>query len=243
MCRHCSARNFAPCFYETSVETMRKRSHHALVVTAFCFLLCPAISAQDDTNAATGLSQNANISEVMDWLDNNGLAQARIGVKTIPQSAREEMLQDAYPAVSLFYAAGFRLVQGEVCGVILRNDHTTLLDHSSLVHDPAPGQRYAAELYIPLNRLTVKKGKGPYRHTSNSDKAQLLGTWRTEFKSSKSQEDVVLTMFAPGQTEKMQVWKAETLTFTFDNKETSEKFTAAFRQAIKICQPIKFLKR
>ena len=153
------------------------------------------------------------------------------------------MQQDAYPALSLFYAAGFRVVQGDVCGVILRNDNTTLLDHSKLLHDPATNQRYAAELYIPLDKLSVKKGKGPYRHTSNPDKAQLLGTWRSEFKSSKSQEDAVLTMFAPGKTEKMQVWKAETLMFTFESKETSEKFTAAFRQAIKICQPVKFLKR
>lgn len=179
----------------------------------------------------------------MDWLDQNGLAQARIGVRTTSQSAREEMQQDAYPALSLFYAAGFRVVQGDMCGVILRNDNTTLLDHSKLVHDPAPNQRYAAELFIPLGKLGVKKSKGPYRHTSNPDKARMLGTWRSEFKSSKSQEDMVLTMFAPGRTEKTQVWKAETLTFTFESKETSEKFTAAFRQAIEICQPVKFLKR
>jgi len=199
--------------------------------------------AQDNSNPRRGLPLQPNISEVMNWLDKNGLAQARIGLRTSPQSAREEIQQDAYPAVSLFYAAGFRLVQGDVCEVILRNDNTTLLDHSKLVHDPAPGQRYTAELYIPLDKLSVKKGKGPYRHTSNPDKAQLLGTWRIEFKSSKSQDDIVLTMFAPGQTEKMQVWKAETLTFTFDDKDTSDKFNMAFRQAVAICQPVKFLKR
>ena len=53
----------------------------------------------------------------------------------------------------------------------------------------------------------------------------------------------MLTLFVPGQTAKLRVWEAETLTFTFDSKETSEKFDTAFRQAIKICQPIKFLVR
>ena len=53
----------------------------------------------------------------------------------------------------------------------------------------------------------------------------------------------MLTLFASGQTENLGVWKAETLTFTFDNKETSEKFTEAFRQAIKICQPVDYLLR
>lgn len=222
---------------------MRKGSLVTLVIAPLVLLLCPMAHAQDDGNAPAGLSQNPNISDVMNWLDKNGLAQARIGVRTISQSARKDIQQDAYPALSLFYAEGFRLVQGDVCAVILRNDATTLIDHSSLAHDPAPGKRYSAELYIPLSKLSVKKGKGPYRHTSNPDKAQLLGTWRTEFKSSTSQEDVVLTMFAPGRSEKMQVWKGDTLTFTFESKETSEKFTAAFRQAIKICQPVKLIMR
>lgn len=121
--------------------------------------------------------------------------------------------------------------------------NTRLLAHSKLVQAPLPDQRYSAELYIPLNQLSVKKGKGPYRHTVNPDKAQLLGTWRTEFKSNRSQEDVVLALFARGQTEKLGVWTVETLTFTFDSKKTSEKFTKAFRQAIEICQPVKYRMR
>jgi hypothetical protein len=93
-------------------------------------------------------------------------------------------------------------------------------------------------------KLYAGSSTSPTAHlTVNPDKAQLLGTWRTEFKSNRSQEDVVLTLFAPGQTDKLGTWKAETLTFTFDSKETSEKFTAAFRQAIEICQPVKYLIR
>ena len=217
-----------------------------LIASPLILLFCTVASLQEKSNTSAGLSQS-NISEVMDWLDKNGLAQARVGIRTSSRPARKEISgivqQDAYPALSLFYAEGFRLVQGDVCNVILKNDDTRVLAHSKLVQAPPPDQRYAAQLFIPLDRLSIKNGKGPYRHTSDPDKAQLLGTWRTEFKSNRSQDDVVLTLFDPGQTKKLAVWQAETLTFTFDDKETSEKFTAAFRQAIKICQPVKYLKR
>jgi len=213
----------------------------------FALLLCRSALAQDSGNVSPGPSQQPHISEIMDWLDKNGLAQARIGVRTSSQPAREEIpgvtQQDAYPALSVFYAQGFKLVRGDVCGVVLRNDDTALLAHSKLVQDPPPGQRYTALLFIPLDRLSAKKGKGPYRHTSNPDKARLLGTWRTEFKSNRSQDDVALTLSDPAHPSKLLVWHAETLTFTFDSKETSEKFDVAFRQAIKICQPVEYLMR
>ena len=51
----------------------------------------------------------------------------------------------------------------------------------------------------------------------------------------------MLTLFSPGKTPKLRVWEAETLTFTFESKEMSEKFDAVFRQAIRICQPVKFV--
>ena len=217
-----------------------------MLISSFVVVLCDVTFAQEN-RAGPALSQQSNISEVMEWLDKNGLAQARVGVRTSSHPARREIFgviqEDAYPALSLFYAEGFRLVQGDVCNVVLKNDDTRLLDHSKLVQAPPPDQRYTSELHIPLNRLDVKKGKGPYRHTSDREKAQLLGSWRTEFKSNRSGEDVVLTLFASGQTEKLAVWKAETLTFTFDDKETSEKFTTGFRQAIKICEPVKYQMR
>ncbi len=217
---------------------MRKQSLAAIVLV---FLVCSVALAQD-----SGLSQQANIVEVMNWLDQNGLVQARVGIRTSPQPERNDfgvLQQDAYPALSLFYSEGFKFIKIENCGVVLRNDNTQLISHSKLVHDPAPGERLSAELFIPLNRLGIKKGKRPFRHTSDPDKAQLLGTWRTEFKSDRSQDDVVLTLFAPGKTDKLRTWKAEALTFTFDSKDTSENFNTAFRQAIKICQPVKYLMR
>jgi len=217
---------------------MRKRSRAALIsISSAVLVLCPIMV----------LAQQPNIAEVMKWLDANGLAQARVGVRTSSEPASESLSpvlrQDEYPALSLFYSEGFRVIQGDSCGVVLRNDNTRLIAHSDLVKAPAPDERYTAELFIPLNRLSVTKGRKPYRHTSDPTKAQLLGTWRTEFKSNRSREDVVLTLFAPGQSLKLEVWEAETLTFTFDSKETSEKFNTAFRQAIQICQRVKYLKR
>lgn len=210
-----------------------------LVISSLILLLCPVVLGQDST-------VQPNISEVMNALDQNGMGQARVGIRTLRQS-REEisgvLLQEDYPALSLFYSEGFKFVRIENCGVILRNDNTQLISHSKLVHDPTPGERITAELFIPLNRLSLTKGRKPFRHTSDPQKAQLLGTWRTEFKSSKSLEDVVLTVFDSAGTAKLGVWKGDTLTFTFDNKETSEKVDTAFRQAIKICQPIKYLMR
>jgi hypothetical protein len=226
---------------------MRKRFLQSLVTNGVLLLvLCFVALAQDSAGPLPGLPQQPNIVEVMKWLDQNGLVQARVGIRTSPQ-AREEISgvvqQEAYPALSLIYSEGFKFIQIENCGVILRNDNTKLISHSKLAHDPAPGERIAAELFIPLNRFDSKKGRKPFRRTSDPDKAQLLGTWQTEFKTNHSREDVVLTLFAPGKSDKLGVWKAEALTFTFDSKDTSEKFDTAFRQAIKICQPIEYLKR
>lgn len=227
---------------------MYNRSLLKLVIASLTILFLSRIAmAQDQSNTPAALPQQANISEVMAWLDTNGLAQARIGVRTSSRPAKQEVVggikTDAYPALNLFYAEGFRLVEGDVCGVILKNDDARLLAHSKLVDVPPPGQRYTAELFIPLSGLSVKKSKGPYRHTSNPDKAHLLGTWRTEFKSKGPKDDIILTLFDTSQTQKLNVLEAETVTFTFEDKETSEKFTTGFRQAIKICQPIKYLMR
>jgi hypothetical protein len=209
-----------------------------VVISSFMLLFCPVVLGQDSA------SPRPDIVAVMNALDKNGMGQARVGIRTLEQS-REEisgvLLREAYPALSLFYSEGFKFVRIESCGAILRNENTQLILHSQLVHDPTPGERVTAELFIPLNRLSITKGRKPFRHTSDPQKAQLLGTWRTEFKSDKSLEDVVLTVFDSAGTAKLGVWKADTLTFTFDNKETSEKFDTAFRQAIKICQPIKYL--
>jgi hypothetical protein len=226
---------------------MRNISLSAIVIIFFVLLLWSNALAQDSSKAVPGPSARPHISEIMNWLDKNGLDQARVGVRTSSKPARREfsraVQEDAFPALSLFYAEGFKLVQGDVCDVILKNDDTRLLAHSKLVPPSPPDQHYTAELYIPLQRLSLTKGKGPYGLTSKPDQAQLLGTWRTEFKSNRSQEDVIITLFAAGQKKQLAVWKAETLMFTFDSKETSEKFTAAFRQAIKTCQPVKYLMR
>ena len=137
-----------------------------LVITSLLMLLlCSNALAQDSSKAVPGPSTRPHISEIMNWLDKNGLAQARVGVRTRSKPARKEfsgvVQEDAFPALSLFYAEGFKLVQGDVCDVILKNDDTQLLAHSKLVPPSPPDQHYTAELYIPLHRLSLTKGKGP----------------------------------------------------------------------------------
>ena len=142
---------------------MRTPSLAALVtLLPFALLICPVVAAQDNSSAAPGLSQRSNISEVMEWLDKNGLAQARVGVRSSSRPVRKEsevLQEDAFPALSLFYSEGFKSIQIENCGMLLRNDNTQLLAHSKLAPDPPPDQRYRAELYISLNRLSLNKAK------------------------------------------------------------------------------------
>jgi hypothetical protein len=176
----------------------------------------------------------------MNWLDKTSLPKARVGLRTssTPQidSDSPVLSQDQHPSDSLFYSQGFKLIKVDGCNLTLRNDHTRLIGHSTLVIDETPQQHYSAELYVPLYRLSEKKGRAPYRYTKDPRKSLLLGTWRTEFKSNRSREEGILTLFLPGHTEKIGGWEAETLTFTFDTKEESEQFNAAFRQAIRLCR-------
>lgn len=179
------------------------------------------------------------VAQIINSLNKTGFSEARVGVRTKSVPKEENPFappQDEIPRLSLFYSAGFTLTGIEGCNLFLRNSDARLIQRSKLVYDKNPGERVRVELYVPLNRLSVKKGRVPYRHTSDPRKSQLLGTWRAEFKDNRDREDIILTTFLPGSAEKQTVWEADTLTFTFDTKEASEQFNDGFRQAIKLCQ-------
>jgi hypothetical protein len=221
------------------MKTPQSWSNALLVVISIAFL-SPAILAQSRSQWPSNLPQRSSVVEIMDWLDKNIWPKARIGVRTssLPRIDSDSFVlqQDEEPAHSLFYAQGFKLIKVDGCNVTLRNDDTRLIAHSRFIIDNTPQQRYRAELYVPLDRLSVTKGRAPYRHTKDPQKSVLLGAWRTEFKSNQSREEGILTLFLAGHTEKTVIWDAETLTFTFDTKEESEQFDAAFRQAIRLCR-------
>ena len=125
---------------------MYKRSLATISVVLF---VCTVALAQD----RAGQSQQPNIVDVMSRLDQNGLAQARVGIRTSAQPAREDLSgviqQDAYPALSLFYSEGFKFVQIE-----------------NFEWDP-PGEalrlardqkRYLTRQGLPGNKVTVVDG-------------------------------------------------------------------------------------
>ncbi|HEV8431090.1 MAG TPA: hypothetical protein VGQ41_24515 [Pyrinomonadaceae bacterium] len=76
-----------------------------------------------------------------------------------------------------------------------------------------------------------------HRYTKDPEKVRLLGAWRTEFKYNGwfSRTMVGLTL-SSAEWKEPQRWEGMNLAFSFDTKEMSEKFDAAFRQAIRLCR-------
>ena len=88
-----------------------------------------------------------------------------------------------------------------------------------------------------LERLSYDKGKGPYHLTSRAG-ANLPGEWRTKFtfRGFFTRDVFTLLFNDPVQHTMTDVMRSETMTFTFDDRQTAERFDAAFRQLIKRCQ-------
>jgi len=145
---------------------------------------------------------------------------------------------DAMPAEKPIFSQGFRFANLASCTLTLRNGDMRILRRPNKLYDWNQGKSFVAELYIPLYRLSPRKDKAPYRQTKDPEKARLFGTWRTEFKHRGflARHDVGMSYFPAGQRESKGYRDGETLTFTFDDKETSDEFDAAFRQAIRLCQ-------
>ena len=61
---------------------MRNRSFRAVVIIPFLLLLWRVVIAQNNSDTPA-LHQQPHISEVMDWIDKNGLKQAKVGVRTL----------------------------------------------------------------------------------------------------------------------------------------------------------------
>ena len=213
---------------------------HALLLAMSIALLSSGTAAQERGRLPAELSRSPSVSEIVDWLDRTSFAYARVGLKTgssegLPGSYNPDW-QEGTPSYTLVFSQGFRLSGIGGCTLTLKNGDTYLVDHSKLVKDT--GQHRAAELEIRLDEMGPAKGKAPYRHTKNPEKAKLIGAWRTEYKyKSFWRRRVVgeLTLFSMESKERLGSWDGVTLTFTFDSKEMSEKFDAAFRRAIRLC--------
>jgi hypothetical protein len=152
----------------------------------------------------------------------------------------------------LYFSSGFRLVKAEGCRLTLRNDEIKILSAGTKSYDSnqmslanfvwgKKGEKkltpQSAVLFIPLDKMRYEGDTEPYQVTKNAERAKWLGTWRTKFKEKGFFKRSVFQMelTAVEDTGVKGKMKAGTLTFTFDDKEESERFNAALRQAIALC--------
>jgi hypothetical protein len=223
-------------------ETRSARSllHALLPAVAIVVLLGSGTAAQERGRLPAELGRSSSVYEILSWLDRTSFPYARVGLKTggsegSPDSYNPDW-QEGTPSYTLVFSQGFRLSGIGGCTPTLKNGDTYLVDHSKLVSDT--GSHRAAELELRLDEMSPTKGKGPYLHTKNPEKAGLVGAWRTEYRYKNFWRRRVvaeLTLFSKESQERLVAWDGVTLTFTFDSKEMSEKFDAALRQAIRLC--------
>lgn len=194
------------------------------------------------------LNQTSSLSEILAWLDKNSFPQARIGLN-LRRTSDSISCEGCGVYDSAVFSQGFKLIKADGCSLTLGNEDIKILSFSTTArssYDDISLERfrrkatdltpYPAELYIRLNRMKPERGKGPQLNKDPAV-AKLLGSWRTEFKSKGGRPwDVLLIVVfdSPPGAGRDQMY-GDSITFTFDKKETAEQFNAAFRQAIKLC--------
>jgi hypothetical protein len=216
-----------------------RRSLIFLCLSLSVSLLSGHTLAQNGSQPGSELGPNASLSETLDWLDRNYFPRAWVSFETNREDA--------------VFSQGFKLSKLDGCNLTLRNDNLDVLEFGTIAYPreyesiegfrkrPMPDARpYPAELFIRLNRLDPEKGKRPTLRTKDPKQAKLYGVWRMKFEERRRPrrpQDVILlqVFYPPGtQPEGMLSYR---LMFSFDEREMSEKFYAAFRQAIRLCAP------
>lgn len=207
--------------------------------------------AQTKPKLPSPLNASSSVSEIVDWLDKNSFSHARIGLEDDGPNLNPFDSMTGTISEGLIFSSGFRLVKVDGCRLTLRNDEVKVLSGwtnrtdsnemglANFVWGGKKGEKkltaHSADLFIPLDKM--RYGRKPYQHTKNPEQAKLLGTWRTKFKEKGFFLRFVFQMEVtaledPGLKRKI---KAATMTFTFDDKEESERFNSAIRQAIGLC--------
>lgn len=229
----------------TDMKTLKPLFCAFLVILSMGFLKS-ATFAQKNV-LPPELNQTSSLSEILAWLDKNSFPQARIGLDLWKYSSSPSRVAGRWVHESAVFSKGFKLIKADGCYLTLGNDDIKILSFGTTAYgyerqslasfrkeatDLTP---YPAELYIRLNRMSYKKGKKPYLHTKNPDEAKLLGSWRTEFKEKGGRDVLLIVVFdSPPGVGRDQMY-GDSVTFTFDSKDMSEQFYAAFRQAIRLC--------
>jgi hypothetical protein len=226
--------------------------------SALCLtlLLAAAGSTRSDVSAQKnglppGLNEDSTVREILEYLDETSFPHARIGLEIYRPGSDESIYPEEGripPIVSAVFSAGFRLAsEADDCHLRLMNDDVRLYDEESKdlrpldlsgVTDTEPP--YAAEFSAWLETASHDRGKAPFLHTKDSERAKLLGAWRTEFESRGFFVRDIFGVKMPAVT-RGSIGKHHstngTVAFIFDDRQAGERFDAAFRRLIKLCQP------
>jgi hypothetical protein len=184
-----------------------------------------------------------------DRLESAGLfAAARVGLTDSVWRYRNGTGPDDEPTLETdkeIFSQGFRFGSFKGCTLTLRNDDVKMLlpaekglSRGLTYAGDGPPPRYVAELHIQLDRLSARKGKSAMRVNNDPEKARLYGAWRAEyrFEGIVAKSAAHVTMFPAGLRESRKRYEGESVGFTFDDREQSLRFDAAFRRAIKLCE-------
>lgn len=234
------------------------------VSCALFLLMLTSVSASETVAQKRGLppelNQNSSLQEILDYLDKTIFAHARIGLKysgpekyaNFSDPVESMTVRNSKLSEEMVLSQGFRLASVEGCKFTLKNDAVEIANWSTYSYNlnlmsfakfinkgekgEPPLKPQSALVFIPLDKMSYRKGKGPYRLTDREE-AKWVGTWRTKFqyKGFFIRRIFGMEIYAAAPEQVSERTEAETITFTFDDKEMSEKFNAAFRQAIRIC--------
>lgn len=237
----------------------------SLAILSIIFFSISSETLAQSSKLPGELMKDSSLEEVINRLDKTSFAKARIGFHKHGQELSENEIPTANTTYSeeAVFSQGFRLAKVEGCRIALKNDDVKLIDFSTKYPDPQRGSlsdfreqmnnqiKYTGFLNIALDSLNENKRKKTFRHTKKIEKAKLLGTWQTKYylknyslfslifnpkeKIKTYGNDLNISITLPGNDDGYDRMTGDFLTFTFDDKQTSEKFDSAFHRAIKLC--------
>jgi hypothetical protein len=191
--------------------------------------------AQNKPRLPRDLKQDSSVAEILTWLDQTTFRNARVVLKDSSDAfTYRPPWDDSEPAKHTFiFTEGFRATNIDGCNLLLRNDDARMVTKSEVEDSKHP---LVAEVWVQLNRMSSNEGRRTHRYTTDPEKVRLLGAWRTEFKyKGLFSHTIVGLTLRSAEWKEPQRWNGWDLAFTLDTQEMGEKFDAAFRQAIKLC--------
>jgi hypothetical protein len=209
---------------------------YAFFIISIVLLTSPRTPAQNKRPLPGNLNQDSSVSEILTWLDQTSFRNARVVLKdSWDVFTYRPPWDEMGPTKNTFiFTQGFRVTNIDGCNLMLRNDDARTVTKSKVDESP---HRLIADVWVQLDRTSPNKGRSTHRYTKDPEKGRLLGAWRTEFKYRGwfSRTMVGLTLYSDAWKEP-QRWVGLNVAFSFDTKEMSDNFDAAFRRAIRLCQ-------